>query len=189
MISSRISPRQDIVALLPIYSPQGDSCQILSTDGNSQAVSKRLRTVLQQLLRHQAIDPAELRRQSSAITGGRLQQPLALSPELILIPFKVRSPRVSGDSTIGYINLYAVASVKKQAAFPYRSLILLHNGGQLPSMWSAKKMQQALAMGKLVASETTAWRNARADCPANDNWQQQCINIINSSLRLLLHKK
>ena len=52
------------------------------------------------------------------LLGGRQELPLPISPQLILVPCKVVTPRVKGDETIGYFSL---AHIRALHTLPHRS--------------------------------------------------------------------
>ncbi|HWR41458.1 MAG TPA: hypothetical protein VN611_18345 [Patescibacteria group bacterium] len=149
-----LSVHSRIAALLPCYTSQGDSCQVLSSDGLCHVIPCRVPAVLRRLARSRALDLTELRRQTGGLTCRRLLQPLPLAPGLVLVPFKVRQPRVPGDPAIGYVNLHAISEINAKVSAPYRSIVQLVSGRQIPCFWNTATIHRLLAMARLTAPET-----------------------------------
>lgn len=140
-----------IAAIIPYYNGRGDSTSILIEDGGQLTCNCRIRTVIARLARSQAADLAELRRQSSNSRHCVLQ-PLALSPRFVLFPVKVRKPRIKGDPSIGYINLYAAKHIEPNRENLTQALITLTGGHSIASCWTSSTVQRHLQQAKLSAA-------------------------------------
>ena len=143
-----------IAAIIPSYTTEGDTTVIIATNGSQQTVHTRIRSVLQKLARSQATDLVALKRNATCITDHRHLQPLFLAPGLVLCPLKTRKPRVAGDTSIGYINFHAITSVTANHNKPFKSLITLMGGTELPVLWSLTTVKKYLKDARLAMSYT-----------------------------------
>ena len=138
-----------VAALLPCYTPQGDSVTIIKVDGTQTTVNSNIRTVLRGLARNQSIDLVELRRKSKKATNRMILQPLPLAPGLLLIPLKTRQPKVAGDSATGYVNFHTIQKVIPGGPAPVLSFIKLTSGTTIPVLWGTATVNQLLTLAPL----------------------------------------
>ena len=143
-----------IAAIIPSYTATGDTTTIIDTNGSKRANNTRIHTVLQRLARSRATDLIALKRNAAGVTDRTILQPLSLAPGLVLCPLKVRIPRVSGDTSIGYINFHAVTSVSANHNKPYQSTIKLTGGTELPVLWTPGTVKKHLQYARLAMSYT-----------------------------------
>lgn len=141
-----------IAAILPCYTATGDNTVIVSTDGTTTSLASRIRTVICRLARSRAVDLRSLRASTRAATERKNLEPLPLAPGLVLVPLKVRQPRVAGDTTTGYVNLHAVTAVCVCKTKPYQATVTLSGKTELPQLWTAATVHRQLALARLAAS-------------------------------------
>ncbi|EGO62268.1 hypothetical protein [Acetonema longum] len=154
-----------ISAILPCYTADGDSTEIIAVDGTNQTIRRRVRTVLRQIARQQAVDLTALKRQTARATGSANLQVLPLTAALSLFPVKVRTPRVSGDTCTGYVNALAVKAVEKRPCSPYPAAIILTGGREIPCLWTAATVEKYLRAARLLAA-LPRQRSGVAETPA-----------------------
>jgi hypothetical protein len=106
--------------------------------------------VLRRLARERAIDLTALKRQTEQATGQRILHILPLADDLVLVPVKVRTPQVSRDNCTGYVNACCVASVRSPFTHPYKSLIILKSGTEIPTLWTAATIEKYLRAARLL---------------------------------------
>ncbi len=145
-----------IAAIIPCYLPTGDSTTIIAADGSVTILSSRVRAVLHRLARVRAIDLSALRTRIRATTERRNLEPLPLAPGLVLVPVKVRQPRVAGDTTTGYINFHAVTSVTANKNKPYQTTVTLSGKTEIPVLWTPATVNRQLALARLAATTAPA---------------------------------
>lgn len=143
-----------IAALIPTYTPEGDSTILIRTDGSYQKIDRRVKTVLNHLARSLSIDLVSLKAKSALATEKSNFQPLPLAPGLVLCPVKLRQPLVPGDTTVGYINFHSVSSVTKHHTKPYQSTVRLMGGTDIPILWTTTTVKQRLQQARLALSHT-----------------------------------
>ena len=141
-----------IAAIVPCYTATGDSTILYSADGITTVLNSRVRTVIQRLARSRAVDLTALRAKTRAVTERTNLEPLPLAPNLILVPFKVRRPRVAGDATTGYINLHAIASVCPNTKKPYQTTLTLSGKTEISVLWTVGTINRQLALARLAAN-------------------------------------
>ena len=113
-----LAPDGAITAILPIYDDNGRGIVIYTADGGRRVTGRRMRSILQRLAERNCRTIPLIRRRMKDLLGGRQELPLPISPQLILVPCKVVTPRVKGDETIGYFSL---AHIRALHTLPHRS--------------------------------------------------------------------
>ena len=140
-----------IAAIVPCYSTSGDSTTVFSIDGSATILSARVRAVIQRLAKTRAIDLATLRSHIRKLTERTNLEPLPLAPGLVLVPVKVRRPRIAGDATTGYINFHAVDTICVSTKKPYQTIITLSGKTEIPVLWTTTTVNRQLALARLAA--------------------------------------
>ncbi len=139
-----------IAAIVPCYSTTGDTTTVFSTDGSATTIPSRVRAVIQRIAKSRAVDLGALRAKTRAITERTNLEPLPLAPGLVLVPVKVRRPRLAGDPTTGYINLHSVATVCTSTKKPYQTTIALSGKTEIPVLWTSTTVNRQLALARLA---------------------------------------
>lgn len=103
-----LAPDEHIAAILPVYDEHGRGVAVYTSDGGCCVYGLRLRTILAHLAERNCRTLPLIRRRMHLLLGGRQEHPLPISPQLVLVPCKVITPRVRGDETIGYFSLAQV---------------------------------------------------------------------------------
>lgn len=148
------NPAPTLAAILPHYGPSGDSATIFTAAGTCTESPATIRAVLRRLARERAIDLAALKSQSEQATGQHILHILPLAEDLVLVPIKVRTPQVSRDNCTGYVNACCVSVIRKATAPPYKTLIVLKSGIEIPTLWSAATVEKYLRSAQLLAGKT-----------------------------------
>ncbi len=158
----------EIAALLPAYGEQGDVTRILLTNGVELVYGRTMRATVAALARRRCKDVKLLRRWASRYTHRTLNNPIAPSADLVLVPVKTRCPRVTGDGTMGHINVAAVAGILPEllerkspqtGARPRRgpgnrrAVIPLPGGRSVTALWNEKTTIDHLAAARHIHAE------------------------------------
>jgi hypothetical protein len=93
-----------------------------------------------------------LRLWAEEITHAKLWLPLGISWELVLVPLKVRVPRVEGDSTIGYFNFSRIEKLYEQGK---AALLHLQGGKLIELMWTQPTVSKHLQYAWLIRAMIT----------------------------------
>lgn len=142
---------QDIAALVPCYTKNGDCTRLLTTSGSTLSLPVRSRAVLHRLARSRATDLAALRHITAVKTQRSILQPLPLAPGLLLIPVKVRTPRITGDTCTGYCNYYAVNAIAPCQGHPVHTTLTLTGGHSITALWTPATIRRYLQLARLTA--------------------------------------
>lgn len=140
-----------VAALLPSYSEQGDCSTIITTDGEKFTEPVRIKTLIRRLAYAQAADLTALRSHAAKVTNKSLFQPLPLTAHLLLLPVKVRQPRVPGDTCTGYVNYHAIGSVEPSQETACSTVIVLKGGAVVSVLWTAITVRRHIQFAKLAA--------------------------------------
>jgi hypothetical protein len=141
-----------IAAIMPCYSAEGDSTLIIAVDGTTTPLTSGIRAVIHRLARSRSIDLLALRANTRTTTERKNLGPLPLAPGLVLVPVKVRQPRVPGDTTIGYVNFHTVTTVSVSKNKPYQTAITLSGKTEIPVLWTAATVNRQLTLARLAAN-------------------------------------
>lgn len=147
---------ENLAAILPTYYENGDGVTIFRTNGDCLQVAGSIRTWLRCLARERAVDLSALKHHAQQETGQRILHILPLADDLVLVPVKARTPRVTRDNCTGYINACCVASVAKTDNRSNHCTIRLTTGGEISVLWSAATVEKYLRAARLVGRRRTA---------------------------------
>lgn len=148
---------ESITAIFPEYTTAGDHTVIYLCTGKQLTGKNRVTTIIRKLANARAIDLYTLKKQTAAVTQRSILQPLPLTPGLILVPVKIRTPRLPGDSSTGYFNYRAVTGVSSCPADgppDCKAVIHLAGGLALPCLWTAATIRKYMQYACLTACQT-----------------------------------
>lgn len=152
----------EIAALLPAYTNEGDITRILLTNGTELVCRRTMRSTLAKLARRRCKDVTLLRRWASRYTHRALNNPIAASSDLVLVPVKTRRPRVEGDGTMAHVNVVAISGEtfrqhdgvsRKKVAGKRSTVIALAGGSKLPVLWSEKTTLAHIREARHICAE------------------------------------
>ena len=164
-------PKDDeIAALLPAYTQEGDVTRILLTNGTEFVYRRTMRATIQRLARRRCKDVTLLRRWASRYTHRTLNNPIAASADLVLVPIKTRRPRVEGDATMAHVNVAALMAMpepeeetgRRRARLrrplsktePDKHAVLsLAGGASLSVLWSEKTIRAHISAARHIRAE------------------------------------
>jgi hypothetical protein len=138
-----------IEALVPLYTPRGDSTRICLTGGGEIIFQKSISSIISKLAKRHSINLILLRASAQDLLGQKESPPLLFSDELLLVPLKMRKPRAKGDSSFGYLNYRALAATtaaQKETLIETASRHLLH------ILWSIETTESHLRSARLLDS-------------------------------------
>lgn len=144
-----IPENREIDALVPEYTDEGDSTHVYLRDGSDFVIPVTLRTVLKYLAYRSCRDLVRLRSWAAEHTHQRLNNPLPMDEELVLMPYKARRPKVAGDPIMGCVN--AASGVRLEEG--EETVLLTAGGHALPSLWTPATIQQHLDSATLICRE------------------------------------
>ena len=162
MFIKELPPDDAIAALLPEYTPEGDATRVLCTDGSAFLYPRTLRATLRAVARRRCKDVTLLRRWASRYTHRALNNPIAASSDLVLVPVKTRRPRVEGDGTMAHVNVVAISGEtfrqhdgvsRKKVVGKRSTVIALAGGSKLPVLWSEKTTLAHIREARHICAE------------------------------------
>ena len=102
-----------LLGFFPVTTEQGgNDTELWLRDGRKICVPKKTKTVLKDLAQVFAKDISLVKRQAGQVLGYKRDLPLLLTPELILIPVKVREASFKDQGTVGYCFYRGVETVQ-----------------------------------------------------------------------------
>ena len=160
---------REIAAIVPVYGERGDCTCLHLRDGRECLLPVQMKTVLRMLARRHGKVVPLMREWAAQRTHGKMFQPLPFGVELVLAPFKAREPRVTGDSTLGGVNMSHLAGVGEMERSPSSAvfaaallaggrhrrprrfaLLRLRSGRHIPALWSQRTLHKHLKEARLV---------------------------------------
>ncbi len=154
IIPEQLPAHHLIAAVIPCYGSNGDSTIIITTEGTCITTRMSIRTIIRRLAARQATDLAALKKCIAGVTEQTILHPLPLTPRLVLFPVKTRKPRAAGDTSTGYINLYAVTGISKNKGSG--TTINLSGNTKVSTLWRISTVKKHMQFARLAVSQTTA---------------------------------
>jgi hypothetical protein len=185
IMSEKIPNYNHIAAIIPDYTEAGDTTTIITTDGKHTSTNTRIRTVLRRLAHSRSTDLTALRQHTTLATGRSILQPLPIAPGLVLCPIKTRIPRVTGDTSTGYINFHAVTGVAENNLSTYQATVKLTGGTDIPVFWTSATVKKHLQSARLAISHSSQSTESHPDLMPI---AQKLVEIIYDIL-VLKHEK
>ena len=140
--------KEGIAALLPVYTDGiGDTTEVIENEGKRRIIDQKINSVIKHLLDHFSTDIASILEKYGDSITRKNKLPLPLSHNLILFPFKVRRPEVSGDPTYGYVNYKCIESYCSSGK---HSKLILKNGVEIPLTQSLATTEHHIVSAKLL---------------------------------------
>lgn len=154
-----LPPDREIVALVPEYTDEGDSVRVLFADGTETRRAVSMKTLMKGLAERRAKLLSLLRKWASTYTGRKLGNPVAVSTDLVLAPVKMRDARLTGDETMGCVNV--TASPKVRADGQKKSVVELAGGHEVSVEWSLATTRARLSDASCIAAELMSEEDER----------------------------
>lgn len=113
-----IMMEKEILYAIPVYQEgQGDISKILYEDGKEIYRPFHIRTLIRKIAYENYTDLVSLKRKMREQLGQKNILPYPVHSRLILIPVKVRKPRLKKDGAFGYINYVWVEEVQEEEKY------------------------------------------------------------------------
>jgi len=145
---------ESIVALEPCYGARGgNAVRIYTRDGKTRLEQRRMKSVLKAIAAGFNIDLTALRRNLHKIFGRSNSLPLTFTPDLALVPLKMRIPDYENDGATGYINYFDVTGIDEvQDVGPGQPKchFKLQGGHTVPCFFSRENMIQRMKIAELA---------------------------------------
>lgn len=143
---------RQIVAIVPVYTKNGDESMVLTCNGQTLSLSLKAATIVRRLANRHTIDLCSLKNKTAKITRSTIWQPLVLAPDLVLVPVKIRKPKISGDTTGGYINFTAIQKIESAEI---GSVLSLAGNHHVQTLWKRTTLYEHLQKAHLASLTLT----------------------------------
>lgn len=140
--------RQPIAVMRPVYTQNGDACEVITDNGESHFDLRSIKSVKRALARSYALDLKANNVMVSEMLGQGGVLPFYLDKGKIYTPFKMRRPLASGDYCYGYVRQDQVDDIIIQTSTPY---ISLKNGSVLELFSSLAAARHNLEAGRRLS--------------------------------------
>jgi hypothetical protein len=138
-----------LVGCIPVYMEgYGDVTEVILTDRPSQYDRRPIQYVMEQIASYTGCNLTALRRNYGVLIRKKRHVPLPLAPNILLMPFKCRTPRVPSDSATGYVVYQQVEDVMDAGRGD--SLILLTNGREVRCLQSLQSLEEQMCNAGIV---------------------------------------
>jgi len=132
--------------ILPCYIENlGDGCKVKDEKGE-RVVDIKITSLLKSILKERMLDFREIKRKSKRILNQRNIIPLYIGDGEILLPIKVRKPKVLRDEVYGYVNFYFIDKIED-------GQIILKDGQVINYLESKRALSRRLKMVSLLERE------------------------------------
>lgn len=137
-----------IDCLIPIYAPElGNGTKLILQDGSIDTDQRTVKTILKRICRYYTIHIEAYREKYGKLLAQQLGIPLWIHRGLLFIPLKMRKPMFSKDGAYGYINLYAIQTVKEEKCY---TAIFLQNGIKIRCLHRIQTVQQQINRARVI---------------------------------------
>ncbi|HHW06262.1 MAG TPA: hypothetical protein GXX34_01795 [Clostridia bacterium] len=131
----------------------GNYTTVMLAHGGEVLERRKTKTVLAQLARLFALDVALVKARGRKVLKSRREVPLALLPELVLLPVKRREAPMKDAGSIGYVVMSQVAGWEVAPEPPYRTRIFFQEGSFLDVLTAPVTFRKKMAEGELVLKD------------------------------------
>ncbi|OEF96109.1 hypothetical protein [Desulfuribacillus alkaliarsenatis] len=141
-------------AALPSYDTNG--ANITSTiwsDGTHKTHDQSLKNWLHEIKMHSPYNVNLLKTKTENFFARKQLLPIPLSPNCILIPFKVRRPIGENDGAYGYIALDSIETIEEAAITSGATIILKNSRNIIPVLTKYDKCKQHVAIANVVRNQ------------------------------------
>ncbi|HHY61166.1 MAG TPA: hypothetical protein GX504_11145 [Clostridia bacterium] len=131
----------------------GNYTKVMLAHGEQVVERRKTKTVLAHLAGLFALDVGLVKARGRKVLKSRREVPLALVPELVLLPVKRREAPMKDAGTIGYVVMAQVAGWEEAPEPPYRTRIFFQEGSFLDVLTAPATFRKKMADGELVLKD------------------------------------
>jgi hypothetical protein len=122
----------------------GNYTQLWLNGGEKMELYKKTKTVLTELAKFFAKDVTLIKKQAAGVLGYSKDLPLLLTPQLVLIPVKVREASFKDEGTLGYAIFQNIETVQPVKEGIYKASLAFYDGSSLFTLNTVHKLRQKL---------------------------------------------
>lgn len=131
----------------------GNYTAIILANGEELEERRKTKTVLAHLARLFSLDVSLVKARGRKVLKSRREVPLALLPELVLLPVKRREAPMKDAGSLGYVVLAQVAGWEEAPEPPFRTRIYFQEGSFLDVLTTPATFRKKIAEGELVLKD------------------------------------
>lgn len=146
-MSDKLSDYKIVYAIPKYIEGRGDLSLILDKDGKKILMDFHIRSLIRKLAFENYIDLVSIRRRLQDQFGQKNILPYPINRDLILIPIKIRIPRLKKDGAFGYINYLWIKEIKKEGKF---CLVSFKNNTSLEILQSYHSVKGKMVQGAWI---------------------------------------
>lgn len=135
-----------LLYILPQYMKNiGDGC-IVREDDCEKMYEVKINQVLKNICKERMLDFKEVKRKSRRLLGQNKVIPLFFSQDEILLPIKIRRPKVSRDEVYGYVNFDFIDKIEE-------GHVLLKDGQKIFYIESKRTVLKRIKLVRILENE------------------------------------
>lgn len=139
---------QGMWGIIPMYGQDGcNGSTLLFNNGPPLKVGKKVQSVIKAICALYQKDVNLVRKYASQFTGIKSLNPLPITPEVILVPVKIRKPVGKNDGATGYIFHLAIDAVKANDS---GCILHLKDNTQLQVLDSVSTMKRRINITNMI---------------------------------------
>lgn len=146
-MQERISNYKIIYAIPKYIEGKGDLSLVLDSSGKEIIMNFHIRSFIRKLAFENYIDLVSIKRRLQKQFGQKNLLPYPINSELILIPVKVRIPKLKKDGAFGYINYLWVKEIERQEGY---SQVFFKNNTSLKVLQGYQSIKTKMIQGAWI---------------------------------------
>jgi len=136
--------KDEIIALIPVYSEIGDGTHLITTTGQSLMDKRRIKSVKKALARVYGLDLTAQGEMVQNVISRHKRLPFYLAPDRVFVPLKMRRPATRNDSGYGYVSVSSIKTIDGTT----NPTIVLNNNIRIPLISSRTTAIFNYSLGK-----------------------------------------
>lgn len=148
------------MALVPVYEERA-RVRVITLKGVHQE-PRSVGWLIEKLAACYSMSLSKLRQRYGLLLNVKHHITVPINSDLIMLPFKLRQARITGDTTMGYISMLQIKSVAPATGSgeePWLAQIVFKNGGTLFLLNSVETVRERLRQGEIVRRDFLKLRN------------------------------
>ncbi len=171
-------------AMLPSYEDKRIKTLVIKVDDEFIA-SGSLKWNLSKLAANHNIDIYKLKKRCAKILKLQYNVSIAIAPDLVLLPVKVRLAQAPGETTFGYVAQSAIDEITINSGSPGYSSYKLKSGHIIDTLHTATTLILRMSQGDTVAKHIFGEAlPGEGSCTVSDRCSCRLVKVLNS----LIHK-
>ncbi|MDI3534675.1 MAG: hypothetical protein PWQ82_1040 [Thermosediminibacterales bacterium] len=144
--------KKGVAGLIPVYKDMtGNATELITSTGENYIDERKIKSIIRLFARYYGVDLKSLRKNYGDVIGQKNSVPLPFTPDLILVPVKMRRPLTPYDGSSGFFTLNEFDKIIEDTVEGERKVnILLKSGYKLPCLCSKSTVEKHIRNAKIV---------------------------------------